>query len=80
MEPPMRGRVDLGATEHALLGAVVDGPVTGGADQPVVAADQPWLADHVVNRVVLFPRRFEVGDRAVSQVRAHRGLVLAHRW
>lgn len=47
----------LGATEHALLGAVVERP---DSDEVVLTgrlslADQPWLADHVVNGVVLFP-------------------------
>ncbi|KBQ44699.1 type I polyketide synthase, partial [Mycobacterium tuberculosis] len=47
----------LGASEHPLLGAVVDLPASGGVVltgrlSPNV---QPWLADHAVSDVVLFP-------------------------
>ncbi|KAA1250532.1 SDR family NAD(P)-dependent oxidoreductase [Mycobacterium simiae] len=47
----------LGATEHALLGAVVERPDSGGVvlTGRLSLADQPWLADHVVSGVVLFP-------------------------
>ncbi|KCE74441.1 polyketide synthase Pks12 [Mycobacterium tuberculosis TKK_04_0020] len=47
----------LGASEHAFLGAVIDLPASGGVVltgrlSPNV---QPWLADHAVSDVVLFP-------------------------
>ena len=47
----------LAASEHALLGAVVELPGLGrgGVDGPVVAGTQAWLADHAVGGVVLFP-------------------------
>jgi polyketide synthase 1/15 len=47
----------LGGTEHALLGAVVERPDSGGVvlTGRLSLADQPWLADHVVGGVVLFP-------------------------
>lgn len=47
----------LGATEHALLGAVVERPDSGGVvlTGRLSLADQPWLADHAVSGVVLFP-------------------------
>ncbi|KJX75850.1 type I polyketide synthase [Mycobacterium lepromatosis] len=47
----------LGATEHALLGAVVERPDSGGVvlTGRLSLADQPWLADHVIGGVVLFP-------------------------
>ncbi|RFD27126.1 polyketide synthase [Mycobacterium uberis] len=47
----------LGATEHALLGAVVERPDSGGVvlTGRLSLVDQPWLADHVIGGVVLFP-------------------------
>ncbi|BBX97591.1 type I polyketide synthase [Mycobacterium lacus] len=47
----------LGGTEHPLLGAVVERPDSGGVvlTGRLSLADQPWLADHVVGGVVLFP-------------------------
>ncbi|EUA02490.1 acyl transferase domain protein [Mycobacterium kansasii 732] len=47
----------LGPTEHALLGAVVERPDADGVvlTGRLSLADQPWLADHVVGGVVLFP-------------------------
>ncbi|MGV7941672.1 type I polyketide synthase [Mycobacterium kansasii] len=47
----------LGPTEHALLGAVVERPDSDGVvlTGRLSLADQPWLADHVVGGVVLFP-------------------------
>ncbi|WP_119184978.1 type I polyketide synthase [Mycobacterium decipiens] len=47
----------LGATEHALLGAVLERPDSGGVvlTGRLSLSDQPWLADHVVSGVVLFP-------------------------
>jgi len=47
----------LGASEHALLGAVVELPDSGGVmlTGRLSAASQGWLADHAVEGVVLFP-------------------------
>ncbi|WP_156764178.1 type I polyketide synthase, partial [Mycobacterium sp. E3247] len=47
----------LAAAEHALLGAVVERPDSGGAvlTGRLSAAAQPWLADHAVTGTVLFP-------------------------
>ncbi len=47
----------LGGTEHPLLGAVVERPDSGevALTGRLSLADQPWLADHVVGGVVLFP-------------------------
>jgi 4-hydroxyphenylalkanoate synthase len=47
----------LGGAEHALLGAVIERPDTDAVvlTGRLSLADQPWLADHVVSGVVLFP-------------------------
>ena len=47
----------LGAAGHALLGAVVERPDSGEVvlTGRLSLAAQPWLADHVVGGVVLFP-------------------------
>ncbi|MGB7162963.1 MAG: acyltransferase domain-containing protein, partial [Mycobacterium sp.] len=47
----------LGASEHALLGAVVELPESGGVvlTGRLSAATQGWLADHAVDGVVVFP-------------------------
>ena len=47
----------LAASEHALLGAVVDLPSAGGVvlTGRLSAASQPWLAHHAVGGVVVFP-------------------------
>ena len=47
----------LGASEHALLGAVVELPDSGGVmlTGRLSAASQGWLADHAVDGVVVFP-------------------------
>ncbi len=47
----------LAASEHALLGAVVELPSSGGAmlTGRLSVASQPWLADHAVGGVVVFP-------------------------
>ncbi|WP_113965224.1 acyltransferase domain-containing protein, partial [Mycobacterium shimoidei] len=47
----------LTSTEHPLLGAVVDLPASGGVvlTGRLAPASQPWLADHAVGGVVLFP-------------------------
>ncbi len=47
----------LSAAGHALLGAVVERPDSGGVvlTGRLSLAAQPWLADHVVGGVVLFP-------------------------
>ncbi|MGA8546367.1 MAG: beta-ketoacyl synthase N-terminal-like domain-containing protein, partial [Mycobacterium sp.] len=47
----------LTASEHALLGAVVELPSSGGVvlTGRLSAASQAWLADHAVGGVVVFP-------------------------
>ncbi len=47
----------LAPSEHALLGAVVDLPSSGGVvlTGRLSAASQTWLADHAVGGVVIFP-------------------------
>ncbi|HYX98916.1 MAG TPA: polyketide synthase dehydratase domain-containing protein, partial [Mycobacterium sp.] len=47
----------LAASEHALLGAVVELPSTGGVllTGRLSSAAQGWLADHAVGGVVIFP-------------------------
>ncbi|MFZ1162475.1 type I polyketide synthase [Mycobacterium sp.] len=47
----------LGASEHALLGAVVELPETGGVvlTGRLSPATQGWLADHAVDGMVVFP-------------------------
>ncbi|WP_430393197.1 type I polyketide synthase [Actinacidiphila reveromycinica] len=47
----------LMAVEHPLLGAVVPSPEGGGVvfTSRLSVASQPWLADHAVQGVVLFP-------------------------
>ncbi|HEY2450777.1 MAG TPA: type I polyketide synthase, partial [Mycobacterium sp.] len=47
----------LGASEHALLGAVVELPDSGGVvlTGRLSAASQGWLADHAVDGLVVFP-------------------------
>ena len=47
----------LGGAGHALLGAVVERPDSGGVvlTGRLSLAAQPWLADHAVGGVVLFP-------------------------
>jgi polyketide synthase 1/15 len=47
----------LAGTGHALLGAVIERPDTGGVvlTGRLSLADQPWVADHVIGGVVLFP-------------------------
>ncbi|OBF54597.1 polyketide synthase [Mycobacterium sp. 852002-53434_SCH5985345] len=47
----------LVAAEHALLGAVVERPDSGGVvlTGRLSTAAQPWLADHAVTGTVLFP-------------------------
>ena len=51
------GSLGLGETEHALLGAVVQQPDSGGVvlTGRLSVTAQPWLADHAVAGVVLFP-------------------------
>ncbi|OJZ67893.1 polyketide synthase [Mycobacterium paraffinicum] len=54
-----RDTAGLGLTgaEHALLGAVVERPDSGGVvlTGRLSTAAQPWLADHAVTQTVLFP-------------------------
>jgi polyketide synthase 1/15 len=47
----------LGAAGHALLGAVIERPDSGGVvlTGGLSLSRQPWLADHVVGGAVLFP-------------------------
>ncbi len=47
----------LSAGEHALLGAVVELPASGGVvlTGRISSGSQPWLADHAVGGVVIFP-------------------------
>ncbi|MBV8861940.1 MAG: acyltransferase domain-containing protein, partial [Mycobacterium sp.] len=47
----------LAASEHALLGAVVELPSSGGVvlTGRLSGASQPWLADHAVGGMVVFP-------------------------
>src|SRR6202158_3360380 len=51
------GALGLGGTGHALLGAVVAQPESGGVvlTGRLSLTAQPWLADHAVSGVVLFP-------------------------
>ncbi len=51
------GSLGLAAAEHALLGAVVERPDSGGVvlTGRLSTAAQPWLADHAVAGTVLFP-------------------------
>ena len=51
------GGLGMVAAEHALLGAVVERPDSGGVvlTGRLSTAAQPWLADHAVADVVLFP-------------------------
>jgi polyketide synthase 12 len=78
----------LGGTEHALLGAVVESPETGGVvlTGRLSLSSQPWLADHAVAGVVLFPGAGfvelairagdEVGCNSVDELMLHAPLVL----
>jgi polyketide synthase 12 len=47
----------LGASEHSLLGAVIESPDSGGVvlTGRLAPASQPWLADHAVSDVAVFP-------------------------
>ncbi len=65
-------RFGVGETGHALLGAVVEQPGTGGVvlTGRLSLAAQPWLAGHAVSGVVLFPGAgfLELVVRAGDQV------------
>ncbi|MDT5082329.1 MAG: mycoketide-CoA synthase, partial [Mycobacterium sp.] len=75
-------------TEHALLGAVIENPESGGVvlTGRLAVATQPWLADHAVGGVVLFPGAGfvelairagdEVGCSVVEELMLHAPLVL----
>ncbi|MDT5114214.1 MAG: mycoketide-CoA synthase, partial [Mycobacterium sp.] len=75
-------------TEHALLGAVIENPESGGVvlTGRLSVATQPWLADHAVGGVVLFPGAGfvelairagdEVGCGVVEELMLHAPLVL----
>ncbi len=78
----------LGASEHALLGAVVELPDSGGVvlTGRLSSASQGWLADHAVDGVVVFPGAGfvelairagdEVGCAAVDELTLHSPLML----
>ena len=78
----------LGGTEHALLGAVVELPDTGGVvlTGRLATATQSWLPDHTIADVVLFPGAGfvelairagdEVGCACVDELMLHAPLVL----
>jgi 4-hydroxyphenylalkanoate synthase len=55
--PADAASLGLGGAGHALLGAVVERPDSGGVvlTGRLSLAVQPWLVDHVVGGVVLFP-------------------------
>ena len=66
------GALGLAAAEHGLLGAVVDRPDSGGVvlTGRLSTAAHPWLADHVVAGVAIFPGAgfVELASRAGDQV------------
>ena len=78
----------LTGTDHALLGAVVESPETGGVvlTGRLALATHPWLADHAVGGVVLFPGAGfvelairagdEVGCSRVDELMLHAPMVL----
>ncbi|MDT5011959.1 MAG: 4-hydroxyphenylalkanoate synthase, partial [Mycobacterium sp.] len=78
----------LAGAEHALLGAVVESPESGGVvlTGRLSTSSQPWLADHAVSGVVLFPGAGfielairagdEVGCPAVEELMLHAPLML----
>ncbi|GAC1405423.1 MAG: hypothetical protein NVSMB60_24720 [Mycobacterium sp.] len=78
----------LAGADHALLGAVVESPDSGGVvlTGKLSTSSQPWLADHAVSGVVLFPGAGfvelviragdEVGCPVVEELTLHAPLVL----
>ena len=68
------GGLGLGGAQHALLGAVVEQPDSGGVvlTGRLSLSAQPWLADHAVAGVVLFPGTgfVELAIRAGDEVGA----------
>jgi len=66
------GSVGVSSIEHALLGAVVDQPATGGVTMTgrLSLQTHPWLDDHVVSGVTVFPGAgfIEFALRAGEQV------------
>ena len=78
----------LAGTDHALLGAVVESPETGGVvlTGRLAVSSHPWLADHAVGGVVLFPGAGfvelairagdEVGCGVVDELMLHAPMVL----
>jgi polyketide synthase 7 len=66
------GRLGLAAADHGLLGAVVDRPDSGGVvlTGRLSIAAHPWLADHEVAGVTLFPGTgfVELAARAGDEV------------
>ena len=73
--PPGLG---LGASEHALLGAVVELPASGGVvlTGRLSPSAQGWLTDHAVGGVVVFPG---CGLRRVGDPRRRRSRLLGGR-
>src|SRR5262249_41961344 len=69
--------VGLGKAEHAFLGAVVEQPHSGGVvlTGRLAMNTQPWLADHAVDGVVLFPAAgfVELAIRAGDEVECPSG-------
>lgn len=68
------GLLGVGSAHHALLGAVVDQPGAGGVALTgrLSVQTHPWLADHAVSGVVVFPGAgfVELALRAGEQVGA----------
>ncbi|WP_082129469.1 type I polyketide synthase [Mycobacterium haemophilum] len=70
--PEAVGGLGVAAAEHPLLGAVVELPDSGGVvlTARLSSAAQPWLADHAVAGVALFPGAgfVELASRAGDEV------------
>ena len=70
--PEDAGGLGLAAAEHPLLGAVIELPDSGGVvlTARLSSAAQPWLADHVVAGVRVFPGAgfVELASRAGDEV------------
>ena len=85
---PSSDALGLGGTDHALLGAVVELPESGGVVMAgrLALSSQAWLADHAVAGTVLFPGAgfidlaIRAGDHvdcaAVKELTLHAPLVL----
>jgi acyl transferase domain-containing protein/NADP-dependent 3-hydroxy acid dehydrogenase YdfG len=57
VRPADAAGLGLGAAEHPLLGAVIEQAESGGVilTGQLSLSAQPWLTDHIINGVVLFP-------------------------